>query len=99
MGIQRTGAVHLIRHAYVHPARQGSGIGTALLLHLKERTQGPILIGTWAAATWAIDFYKRHGFRMVAPERVPVLLDTFWTISPRQIETSVVLTNAAEAAD
>lgn len=95
MGVQPSGDVHLIRHAYVLPARQGSGIGTVLLRHLRERTPGPMLIGTWAAATWAIDFYTRHGFRLVPPEETAALLSTYWTISQRQIETSVVLTDSA----
>lgn len=33
----------------------------------------------------------RHGFRLVTPREKDRLLDTYWTISPRQRETSVVL--------
>lgn len=97
MGIQASGDVHLIRHAYVLPARQGSGLGSGLLRHLRERTPGPMLIGTWAAASWAIAFYTRHGFRLVPPDKTAALLSKHWTISPRQTEASVVLTDAANA--
>ena len=95
MGVQASGDVHLIRHAYVLPACQGSGLGTTLLRHLRERTPGPMLIGTWAAASWAIDFYTRHGFRLVPPDKTAALLNKYWTIPPRQTETSVVLTDTA----
>jgi hypothetical protein len=50
-----------------------------------------MLVGTWAAADWAILFYRRHGFELVSPERKTVLLKTYWSIPERQIETSVVL--------
>jgi GNAT superfamily N-acetyltransferase len=91
MGIQRMGDVDLIRHAYVEPARQGEGIGRALLDELRRLTERPILIGTWAAAEWAIRFYERNGFELVRPERKAELLRRYWTIPERQIETSVVL--------
>jgi GNAT superfamily N-acetyltransferase len=91
MGIQPVGDVDLIRHAYVAPAHQRRGIGAALLEHLTGATAGPILVGTWAAAEWAIAFYRRHGFALVAPERTAALLRAYWTISDRQIDTSVVL--------
>jgi GNAT superfamily N-acetyltransferase len=94
MGIQPVRDVVLIRHAYVEPSRQGSGIGGALLEHLKRSAAGPLLVGTWAAAEWAIRFYQRHGFELVTPdERKADLLRTYWTIPERQIETSVVLTS------
>jgi GNAT superfamily N-acetyltransferase len=94
MGIQPVRDVVLIRHAYVEPSRQGSGIGGALLEHLKRSAAGPLLVGTWAAAEWAIRFYQRHGFELVTPdERKAELLRTYWTIPERQIETSVVLTS------
>jgi GNAT superfamily N-acetyltransferase len=91
MGIQPVRNVHLIRHAYVLPAHQGRGAGSALLVHLLAEIRGPILIGTWAAATWAIAFYERHGFALVPDGARELLLRTYWTISARQIETSVVL--------
>ena len=94
MGIQPVRDVELIRHAYVAPARQGHGVGGALLSHLEGRSTRPMLIGTWAAAEWAIRFYRRHGFEPVSVERKTELLKTYWTIPERQIETSVVLAKA-----
>ena len=91
MGIQPVDDVELIRHAYVAPGRQRGGVGRALLEHLIARATRPILVGTWAAAEWAIAFYRRHGFEEVGRERTAELLRTYWTIPDRQIETSVVL--------
>jgi len=91
MGIQRVRDVTLIRHAYVRTAHQGRGIGGALLTFLADRTTGPLLVGTWAAAEWAIRFYERHGFRLVSPAEKDRLLSTYWSIPTRQKETSVVL--------
>jgi GNAT superfamily N-acetyltransferase len=91
MGIQRLSDVDLIRHAYVSPASQRHGIGGALLEHLTRSTTRRILVGTWAAADWAICFYRRHGFERVSPERKNALLKAYWSIPERQIETSVVL--------
>ena len=91
MGIQPVEDVELIRHAYVLPSAQGRGVGGALLEHLLARSTRPILIGTWAAAEWAIRFYRRHGFEQVTPEHKTVLLQRYWDIPARQIETSVVL--------
>jgi len=91
MGLQPVRAVTLIRHAYVAPARQRSGIGGALLEDLASRTTTRMLVGTWAAAEWAVRFYERHGFAPVGPERTAELLRAYWTIPERQIETSVVL--------
>lgn len=94
MGLQDRSEVCLIRHAYVRASRQGQGIGAALLAHLAERTTLPILIGTWADASWAIRFYEKHGFRLVTPQRKAALLRQYWNIPERQIETSVVLADA-----
>jgi RimJ/RimL family protein N-acetyltransferase/GNAT superfamily N-acetyltransferase len=91
MGIQRVRDVDLIRHAYVLPASQRSGVGGALLEHLLDRTDRRMLVGTWAAAEWAVGFYERHGFELVPPRLKDELLRTYWTIPDRQIETSVVL--------
>lgn len=92
MGIQRAQDVYLIRHAYVAPAFQRRGIGDALLDFLLEQTPGRILVGTWAAAVWAIRFYEKHGFDLVQDAKQKnKLLDTYWAISARQRDTSVVL--------
>jgi GNAT superfamily N-acetyltransferase len=95
MGIQRVRDVDLIRHAYVVPASQRHGVGSALLEHLRDVSTRRMLVGTWAAADWAIRFYCRHGFDPVSPERKSALLKTCWTIPDRQIQTSVVLANPA----
>jgi GNAT superfamily N-acetyltransferase len=60
MGIQPVMDVTLFRHAYIRPDRQWQGIGKLLLQTLRQRAVSPILIGTWAAASWAISFYKKH---------------------------------------
>ena len=93
MGIQQVRDVDLIRHAYVSPGSQRLGVGGALLGHLRALSARRMLVGTWAAAEWAIRFYERHGFQLVAPERTAPLLKTYWTVPDRQIETSVVLAN------
>jgi len=91
MGTQPVGDVDLIRHAYVLPASQGHGVGGALLAHLRRLTARRMLVGTWAAAEWAIGFYRRNGFELVSPEQKTILLERYWNIPERQIETSVVL--------
>ena len=95
MGIQPVKDVTLVRHAYVRPEFQGKGIGSVLLRHLETLTDQRILIGTWAAATWAIRFYEAHGYTLIARDEVPALLATYWDIPLRQVETSVVLSKAA----
>ncbi len=96
MGLQDMRDVNLIRHAYVVPTKQRDGIGGTLLAHLLATSDKPMLVGTWAAATWAIRFYERHGFAQVPPQRKTALLKSYWTIPERQIETSVVLANPPE---
>ncbi len=94
MGLQQVGDVTLIRHAYVRGSSQKHGIGGQLLSHLRTLTGRSILIGTWADATWAIRFYEKHGFHIVKPDEKELLLRKYWTVSERQIETSVVLVDA-----
>jgi N-acetylglutamate synthase-like GNAT family acetyltransferase len=91
MGIQDKGDVALVRHAYVASTTQRSGVGTQLLRHVESLAEKPILIGTWAAASWAIEFYRRNGFTMVSADDKDRLLRKYWSIPARQIETSVVL--------
>jgi N-acetylglutamate synthase-like GNAT family acetyltransferase len=93
MGIQDKGDVALVRHAYVASNTQRSGVGTKLLRHVESLVDKPILIGTWATASWAIDFYRRNGFTIVSNEDKDHLLRRYWSIPARQIETSVVLAN------
>jgi len=90
MGFELVKDVTLIRHSYLLPQWQKQGIGSKLLGHLRGLvTTSRLLVGTWADAHWAIDFYKKHGFSLM-PDK-DELLKTYWDIPQRQIETSVVL--------
>src|ERR1700681_184957 len=91
MGLQQVRDVTLIRHAYVRTGSQKRGIGTHLLAHLRGLATGPVLIGTWADAAWAIRFYEKYGFQMVCTHEKDRLLREYWAVPQRQIETSVVL--------
>jgi N-acetylglutamate synthase-like GNAT family acetyltransferase len=93
MGIQDKGDVILIRHAYVRSNKRNQGIGTRLLRFLESTTEKPILIGTWADATWAIAFYKKKRYRLLPEKEKNRLLRKYWTIPRRQAVTSVVLAN------
>jgi GNAT superfamily N-acetyltransferase len=90
MGLEPIKDVTLIRHAYVLPEWQRQGISSKLLAHIKGMVTTPrLLVGTWADAHWAIDFYLKHGFKLL-PNKDQVL-KSYWDIPQRQIETSVVL--------
>jgi GNAT superfamily N-acetyltransferase len=90
MGFELIKDVSLIRHAYVLPGWQRRGIGRKLLEHLESLVgTSRLLVGTWADAYWAVDFYRKHGFSLM-PDK-DALLETYWDIPRRQIETSVVL--------
>jgi GNAT superfamily N-acetyltransferase len=91
MGAQAVRDVDLIRHAYVLPERQGEGVGGALLERLVAAATRRLLVGTWAAAEWAIRFYERHGFELLARDETTRLLRAYWSIPERQVETSVIL--------
>ena len=91
IGVQDKGPVALVRHAYVAPNTQRAGVGTRLLRHVEGLVDKPILIGTWADASWAIAFYRRNGFTVVDDQEKDRLLRTYWSIPERQIATSVVL--------
>lgn len=91
MGLQDKDEVILIRHAYVRSDQRNEGIGSRLLSHLESLTDKPMMVGTWADATWAIRFYEKHGYRLVPEETKDRLLKKYWAIPERQVETSVVL--------
>jgi GNAT superfamily N-acetyltransferase len=91
MGSQRVRDADLIRHAYVLPGHQRLGVGSRLMSRLRARSGPRVLVGTWAAATWAIDFYRRQGFALVSTERAEQLLRSYWTVPEAQIAASVVL--------
>jgi len=90
MGMEPIKDVTLIRHAYILPDYQQQGIGTKLLKHIEGMvTTSRLLVGTWADAHWAIDFYQKHSFTLL-PDK-DELLGNYWDIPKRQVETSVVL--------
>lgn len=90
IGYQPLGDVTLVRHLYVESDRQRQGIGSALLRHVMGLTRtSRLLVGTWAAATWAIRFYQKHGFTLLPAK--DELLRTYWRIPDRQRQASVVL--------
>jgi GNAT superfamily N-acetyltransferase len=91
MGIQHVDDVALIRDAYTRTSQQRSGIGGVLLEHLRSLTDRPLLVGTWRAAAWAIRFYERHGFRVLADAQREATLRRYWRISDRQVDESLVL--------
>ena len=91
MGIQDRGDVTLIRHSYVRAKAQKKGIGTELLQHLEQLTDKPVLIGTWADASWAIFFYTKNGYILLSKAETVELLQKYWSIPERQVTTSVVL--------
>lgn len=93
MGIQDMADVTLIRHAYTLPHWQRQGVGGRLLTFLCCKTVKPTLIGTWAAAFWAVRFYEKYGFSRVTAAEKDFLLRKYWDIPERQVETSVVLSN------
>ncbi len=91
-GIQALGDTTLIRHAYVLSGCQRKRVGTKLIKYLIVLAgTDEVLVGTWAAATWAIRFYEKHGFKLVSSREKDRLLRAYWSIPERQIETSVVL--------
>ncbi|HEX6298549.1 MAG TPA: GNAT family N-acetyltransferase [Burkholderiales bacterium] len=91
MGLQYVQDVALIRHAYTRTAIRGSGVGGALLEHLKREARTPLLVGTWKAATWAVRFYENRGFVLASESEKERLLKRYWNIPERQVEESVVL--------
>lgn len=97
MGLQDKDEVTLIRHAYVHSAHQREGIGSTLLTSLCEGIRMPVLVGTWADAAWAIQFYQKHGFQLVPENLKQALLKKYWTVPEQQIINSVVLANVSHS--
>jgi len=97
IGLQDVLDAALIRHAYVRTAYRNQGIGGQLLAELRARTDRPLLVGTWAAARWAIRFYEKHGFHLVPEQTRRRLLTKYWSLPSSQVEESVVLTATAPA--
>lgn len=91
MGVQDVMDVTLVRHVYVKSASRNSGAGSALLERIREMTDKPILMGAYKAAVWALDFYEKHGFKLIDGEEKNRLLKKYWSLPDTQIETSVVM--------
>ena len=92
MGIQELKEITLIRHTYVLTEHQRGGVGSKLLQYLINLAKAPeILVGTWKAANWAIQFYEAYGFTLVSSYEKDRLLREYWNIPERQVETSLVL--------
>lgn len=90
MARERIGDVTLIRHAYVLTSHQSGGTGSQLLAFIENQVDTEwLFVGTWKAATWAIDFYRKFCFTLM--DNKDVLLRRYWDVSERQIETSCVL--------
>ena len=90
VGYQPLRDVTLLRHLYVETDRQRRGVGSALLRHVMGLTNTPrLLVGMWADATWAIRFYRKHGFSLLSDS--DRLLRAYWSIPDRQREASVVM--------
>lgn len=94
MGLQDRGDVILIRHSYVLQRAQKRGVGRKLLRHLEGLADKPVLIGTWETATWAVSFYQKNGYTLLPEGQKNKLLQKYWSIPERQIETSVVLADS-----
>lgn len=93
MGLQDLEEVTLVRHAYVRNSSQNQGIGSVLLSHVLGLATHPVLVGTWADASWAIRFYEKHGFNLIGTKQKDELLKRYWTVPKRQAVASVVLAN------
>ena len=94
MGLQQVQDVTLIRHAYVRSGSQKRGIGSQLLSHLRELTNDPVLIGTWAMPFGRYAFMKGMAFAWLAPRKKIGYLKNIGVFPERQVETSVVLADA-----
>jgi hypothetical protein len=62
----------------------------ALVRHayVRASSQKGSMIGTWAAAVWAIHFYELNGFPMDSPQEKDRLLKRYWTVPECQVDTS-----------
>ena len=90
IGLEEQADVTLVRHLYVRPDVQRRGLGTRLLEAALDRAESStVLVGTWAAADWAVDFYASRGFENLGTDAS--LLETYWDVPTHQREASIVL--------
>lgn len=99
MGYEYVEDVVLIRHAYVKPGRQRKGVGSLLLRHLEdlirsENRASRIVVGTYADAYWAVDFYRKHGYKPVSDH--DATLRRYYVIPDIQRENSIALEKEIE---
>lgn len=89
MGLESIGEVALIRHGYVLPDHQRSGVASALLRHLEAQAAnaGRIYIGTYAANYKARANLERNGYRLCADSAA--ILERYFKVPPERGATSV----------
>ena len=89
IGFELVKDVTLIRHAYVLPQHQRKGIASRMMDFLKNKVKTKrLLVGTWKDAWWAVKFYQKQGFKLLPTNE---LLNVYWDIPKRQVETSIVM--------
>ena len=94
IGCEYVKDVALIRHAYIKPRYQRRGIGSLLLQHLENLIRGEnrtsrIIVGTYTNAYWAVDFYRKHGYKPVSDHEAT--LRKYYVIPDVQRENSMAL--------
>lgn len=91
IGLQQFDYIALINHAYVLKAHQRKGIGGQLLEFVKTVNIKPLLVGTWRDAPWCLDFYQKHGFKLVNDVEKKRLLARYWIISSAHRNSMTIL--------
>jgi RimJ/RimL family protein N-acetyltransferase len=89
MALEYVKDVALLRHAYILPAHERAGIGSALLARLEGEVRGVrrVVIGTYIGNYKARGALEKAGYRpSTDPERV---LRTYYTIPEDRLRTSV----------
>jgi len=94
MGLEPLGDVALVRHGYVLPTHQRSGVGSALLAHLEREAGGVqrIVIGTYAANYKARANLEKAGYTL-SPDSQSVL-QRYFAIPAERARSSVTYEKA-----
>jgi len=88
MGLEHVKDVALVRHAYVPPAWQQHGAGSALLAHLEAQTRAArIVVGTYAANYKARALLEKRGYRLSADSEA--VLRAYYAIPEDRLQSSV----------